>query len=123
MTIERARDLVYGFADIVAVEKPFIGDASVLPCIRSELRIAFSVYLKWMYSEREKDPAAFERDGYGGTLRAAECCSLMVDDFHDIAPEDVVEVKRINSSIASPADMGYSELKMMAKYLPGGATT
>ncbi len=123
MTIERSRDLVYGFADIMAVGKPFIGDASVLPCARSELRTAFSVYLSWMYSERKKNPTAFERNGYGETLRAAESCSLMVDDFHDIAPEDVAEVNRINRSIKAPTDIGEAELKMMVKYPPGGATT
>jgi len=122
MTIERARDLVYGFADIVAEGKPFIGDASALPCPRSELRSAFTVYLNSTYSERSKDPSGFERNGYGDTLRAAESCYVMLDDFHDIDPADHSEVRRINSLIHSPADIGERELKMMAKYPPGGAT-
>lgn len=107
----------------MAAGKPFIGDATVLPCPRSELRSAFTVYLNWMYAERDKDPSGFERNGYGDTLRAAESCYVMVDDFHDIDPSDQAEVRRINSSIHSPTDIGEREMTMMAKYPPGGATT
>lgn len=123
MTIEKARDLVYGFADIMAAGKPLIGDATVLPCARTELRSAFTVYLNWMYAERDKDPSGFERNGYGDTLRAAESCYVMVNDFHDIDPSDHAEVCRINSSILSPGALGDRELTLMAKYPPGGATT
>ena len=124
MSIEKARDLVYAFADLLAAGVPFIGNASVLPCSRSELRTAFSVYLNWMYSERNKDAGLFERNGYGKTLRAAESCYVRVDDFHDIAPEDIAEVNRMNFSVASSiTNMGPAEIKMMVKYPLGGATT
>ena len=121
MTIERARDLVYRYADFLADKKPLIGDASILPCTRTELRNAFQVYLSWMYSERARNPSAFEANGYGETLRAAESCYCMVDDFHDIAPQDKADVERINASIAAPSDIGAEALELMRKYPPGGA--
>jgi hypothetical protein len=117
MTIERAKDLVFGFADIMGEKKYFIGDASTLPCPRAELRSAFSVYLNWMYAERDKDLPGFKRNGYDKVLRATETCSVMVDEFHDIAPEDLAEVQRINSLIASPNEIGEVELKMILKYM------
>ena len=45
----------------------------------------------------------------------------MVDDFHDIAPQDKANVERINASIAAPSDIGAETVELMRKVPGGGA--
>lgn len=118
--LTKARSLVFAFADIMAANQCMIYDAASLPCSRAHLRAAFTTYINWMYQERDRNPSAFERNGYGDTLRAAESCFVHIDDFHDIAPEDKAGVKKLNS-LGLEDDMDMDLAKLMLKYPAGGA--
>jgi hypothetical protein len=104
----------------MALGTPFIGDSASLPCSKTDLKRAFDVYLMWMREERDKDPAGFAREGYGETLQAAESCYCMIDDFHDVAPEDKDAVERINSCMKKQQPIADSDFDIIAKYPIGG---
>ncbi len=119
MNIQQARDIVYGFADILGAGAPWIPDAATLPWPKSTIKHAFDVYVEAMVAEKNKNPALFQREGYQDTLDQAYSVMLHIDDYHDIAEEDREAVARANAR--PKTDMWDDEtMKLLMKYPVGG---
>ena len=109
-----AEIVVQAFVDIMAAGTPYIGNAADLPFPRTVIKNAFSQRIDYYEGMRKYNKPLFLRNGFDETLSNMLSLYGRIDDWHDIDPEDLEAVSKLNQVQGPPPE---SALPLIGKYM------